>query len=310
MSRIKAKIVHLLPYPMVLWLKRVRGWVRAILLKVTHSKVTKEKIIEDLRKLGIREGNVLFVHSSLKSLGFVEGGADAVIDALIESVGKDGTIAMPSFTLAGSMAQTLKRGIVFNPKTSPSTVGAITEAFRKRKRVHRSIHPTHSICAFGANAKWITNGHENASTNFGQGTPLYKIMEADGIILGLGVEFGPVTFAHVLEDTITDFPIRVYCDKEYVAKVIDVNGLEREMRIKAHDSEVARTRIDKEEGRWIREFVTEYLSNQGFLRAGYVGGAKSWIIRARDLFAAQKGLLAEGITFFTTRQQYEEARMG
>jgi aminoglycoside 3-N-acetyltransferase len=200
--------------------------------------------------------------------------------------------------------------MVFNPKRSPSTVGVITEAFRKREGVHRSIHPTHSICAFGANAKWITNAHENAGTNFGQGTPLHKIMEAEGLILGLGIDFGPVTFIHVLEDTLGDFPIKVYCDKEYVAKVVGANGLEREMQIKAHDSEVSRTRIDKEEGRWIRGFVTEYLSNQGLLRTGCVGEAKSWIIRARDLFAAQRKLLAEGITFYTTRQQYEEAHMG
>ncbi len=264
-KKIKQHILKLLPDRVVLLLKAIRGKIRARRLRGTRPHVTKKQLINDLRKLGIQRGNIVFVHSSLKSIGFVEGGAETVIDALMETVGTDGALAMPCLSLIGSMAETLERGSIFDPKRTPSAVGAITEAFRKRQGVYRSIHPTHSVCASGAKAEWIKNGHENASTNFGPGTPLYKIMEEDGLIVGLGIDFGPVTFVHVIEDTIGDFPLRVYLDKEYVVKVIDDSGKEMEMKVKAHDREVARTRIDQKEGEWIRRFFTEYLTTKGFL---------------------------------------------
>ena len=268
--------------------------------------VTKEQILDDLRKLGLKEGDIILVHSSLTSIGYAESGADAVIDALMEAIGPDGTLAMPCLSLLGSMAETLERGLVFDVKRTPSTVGAITEAFRNRRGICRSFHPTHSVCAWGAKAEWITSGHDSASTNFGPGTPWYKIMEEGGFIMGLGIDFGPVTFVHVIEDTIDDFPIKVYCDKEYNAKVIDESGRETTMRVKAHDPKSSETRIDKEEGKWIRRFFTEYLAGKGFLRTGYVGKAKCWVIRAKDLFEAQKELLEQGITVYTTEEQYRE----
>jgi aminoglycoside N3'-acetyltransferase len=58
--------------------------------------VTKEELKRGLRKLGLKEGDTVGVHSSLSSFGYVEGGADAVIDALLEVVGEEGTIVMPT----------------------------------------------------------------------------------------------------------------------------------------------------------------------------------------------------------------------
>ncbi len=267
--------------------------------------ITKERILNNLRKLGLKEGDVIFVHSSLTSIGYVGRGAETVIDALIETVGPGGTLAMPSFSYAGSMLETLERGLVFDPKRSPSVVGAITEAFRKRQGVYRSIHPTHSVCAWGAKAEWITAGHEKASTNFGPGTPLHKIMEEGGLIVGLGVDFGPVTFVHIIEDTIDNFPIEVYCEREYDVSVINGSGREIVMKVKAHDPKISKTRIDHWEGKWIRNFFTEYLVTKGFLRTGYVGKAKCWVIKAKDLFEAQKELLRRGITVYTTKEEYK-----
>jgi len=307
MMKMKQRILKLLPDRVVILLKDVRGRARASRLQRTHPKIIKEQIVNDLRNLGIQKGDVIFVHSSLKSIGFVEGGTETVIDALTEAVGPDGTLAMPCFSLTGSMVETLEHGSVFDPKRTPSAVGAITEAFRRRPDVCRSIHPTHSVCAWGARAEWATSGHENAGTNFGPGTPFHKIMEEGGLIVGLGIDFGPVTFVHVIEDTINDFPLNVYCDKEYIATVIDNDGNEREMRVKAHDPKVARTRIDKEEGKWIRDFLTKYLTAKGFLQRGYVGEAKTWVVKAKDLFEVQQELLEWGLTVYTTEEQYRES---
>jgi aminoglycoside 3-N-acetyltransferase len=164
-TRTEQWAVRFLPARVVSLLRSVRSKIRAKRVQRTRPRVTKQQIVKDLRSLGIQEGSVIFVHSSLKSIGFVEGGAETVIDALMEAVGPEGTLTMPCLSVSGSMVKTLERGSVFDPKITPSTVGAITEAFRKRQDVCRSIHPTHSVCAWGAKAGWITSGHENAGSN-------------------------------------------------------------------------------------------------------------------------------------------------
>lgn len=266
--------------------------------------ISKNQIVSDLKDLGITNGDCLMVHSSLSSIGFVEGGPDTVIDALLEVLGPDGTLVMPCLFWVGSIDRTLKAlGGIFDPKTTPTILGRINETFRKRPGVYRSIHPTHSVCAFGAKAKLITEGHEKCNTTFGKGTPWYKLMELNGKILMLGVGEGQVTFYHVIEDVVNSFPVKVYDEKEYVFRVIDNDLKKTIMKVKAHNPEVTKTRIDAIlEGEWIRSYFRNYLTSRGFVNRGYIGGAKSWVIGARDLFEAQNELLEKNITIYTTKK--------
>ena len=58
----------------------------------------KDKLIDDLKALGLGRGDVVFTHSSLSALGWVEGGPQTVIDAMKESVSREGTLLFPAFT--------------------------------------------------------------------------------------------------------------------------------------------------------------------------------------------------------------------
>ena len=126
-------------------------------------------LIKDLINLGVKKGDVLVVHSSLKSMGKVDGGANTVIDALIEVVGKEGTILFPALTYSPCYS-TLK----FDVKNTPSCVGYISEVFRNRPDIIRSFHPTHSVCAFGKFAKEITKDHFIDDTPVGENSPFHK----------------------------------------------------------------------------------------------------------------------------------------
>ncbi len=129
-------------------------------MKRDSRPVMRDGLVADLRALGLAEGDLIMVHSSLRGLGFVEGGADTVVDALMEVVGSGGTLVFPAFTLAGTMKGTLDRGdYVFDPKRSPSSVGAISNAFLARSAVLRSVHPTHSVAAWGRLAEELTRTH-------------------------------------------------------------------------------------------------------------------------------------------------------
>ena len=94
--------------------------------------VTKNDILDGFNRLGIRPGDTFVSHSSLASFGHVEGGADAVVDALLECVAPGGTVIVPTMTF----------GSPFDPARTPSKCGAITEAFRKRPGAVRNL-PRH-----------------------------------------------------------------------------------------------------------------------------------------------------------------------
>ena len=147
-------------------------------------------ISADLRALGLAEGMNVVVHSSLSSLGWVEGGADAVIDALLAAIGKAGTLVMPTFTFPPVP--------VFDPLTTRSTVGLITETFRKRNGVLRSLHPTHSVAVFGPLARHFVDGHP-AATALGVDSPLHRLVLSGGYVLLLGVQHTSNAMVHVGE---------------------------------------------------------------------------------------------------------------
>ncbi len=145
-------------------------------------------LVSALRALGLRRGDRVIVHSALSAIGPVEDGANGVIDALLEVVGKEGTLLMPALS-AG----------VFDVAQSPARVGIIPETFRKREGVLRSFHPSHSVTAKGRLAEELTRGHLACPTACGEGTPYAKLMEQGGKILLLGVDQDRNTSLHTVE---------------------------------------------------------------------------------------------------------------
>ncbi|MFH1613462.1 MAG: AAC(3) family N-acetyltransferase [Planctomycetota bacterium] len=160
--------------------------------------VTKQDIIKGLKDMGLKAGNSVLVHSSLSSFGYVDGGADTVIDALLETVGKEGTVIVP--TLTGSPQLSCKNPPVFDVCNSPCWTGRIPETFRKRTEAIRSLHPTHSVAAIGAKATYFTEGHENCVTPCGENSPYHKLMKSGGYVLFIGVGLGNCTLMHTIEE--------------------------------------------------------------------------------------------------------------
>ena len=99
------------------------------------------KIKADLQELGVKNGDNLLVHSSLRSLGKVEGGAETVIRGMLEALGGEGTLLFPALSYVAVNAA----NPVFDVRNTPSCVGALPEYFRTRPGTVRSLHPTHSM---------------------------------------------------------------------------------------------------------------------------------------------------------------------
>jgi len=208
-----------------LWRKRVKHRVAQMLFRVD-----RRRIVETLTALGVERGATLCVHSSLSRLGHVVGGADTLIAALMEAIGPEGTLMMPSFPSAGSMQQRLDSGETFDVRESPSLVGHVTEVFRRRPDVMRSLHPTHAVCAWGSRAESLLDGHERSPTPYGDQTPygrLAAIPDARILMLETHVQ----SFLHHLQERV-EFP-NLFLDGEREAVIVDRKGVRRTVRTRA-----------------------------------------------------------------------------
>ena len=173
--------------------------------------VTKDMIKASLAEMDVRAGDAVFFHSSLKSIGYVIGGADAVIDAFLETVGPEGTLALPGLCLydwdrmsPAEIQDAWDRG------STPTYTGLIPETFRRRSGVMRSDNPTHSVTALGRHAVEITKDHENARGAewaagrpkwasrgaFGWDSPWDRLYKLDAKYLLIGVGFDRCTILH------------------------------------------------------------------------------------------------------------------
>lgn len=168
-----------------------------------NAQVTKKDIKTGLRKLGLKNGAIVGVHSSLSSLDYVDGGADAVIEALLEVVGQEGTIVMPTHSTniveVERTPEEIAMGVTwlykilpYDPKETPCSTGTIPETFRKWKGAIRSSHPTHSLAAIGPKAEELIEGW-------------HKSLQLDAYILLIGVGLSVCTAMHLAERRI-QFP--------------------------------------------------------------------------------------------------------
>lgn len=157
-----------------------------------------KRIASDAKKLGINKGDALLVHSSLRSLG----GATPreVIDGLLDALGEEGTLVFPAL----SYLNCNPNDPVFDYYETKSNIGALPEYFRKEvDGVIRSMNPTHSCCALGKNAEYITSGHILDNTPCGENSPFRRLMQLNGKILFIGCGMRPNTSMHAVEELST-----------------------------------------------------------------------------------------------------------
>ncbi|PRR81635.1 aminoglycoside N(3)-acetyltransferase [Clostridium vincentii] len=175
--------------------------------------LTKKDLIQQFKSCGVAEGQTIFVHTSLKKLGFVVGGAETLIRALLEIVGKEGTLMMPSQTWKNRDPSTgvhqeapeewwpiiRQNWPAYDKEVTPSiTMGIVAEMFRKWPGAKRTNHPARSIAAVGKHSEYITKEHD-LSNIFGENSPLDKLYKLDGYVLLIGVGYEKNTSLHLAE---------------------------------------------------------------------------------------------------------------
>lgn len=175
--------------------------------------VTVEAMVTNLRRLGVEPGQTLLVHSSLSSLGWVVGGAHAVVEALRTVVTESGTLVMPTQSAQYSnpslwsnppvpdhwVPQIRESMPAYRPEVTPTRdVGTIPEVFRTYPDVVRSAHPVYSFAAWGADADAVVADHA-LDCGLGEQSPLAAVYEREGTILQLGTTHDTNTSLHLAE---------------------------------------------------------------------------------------------------------------
>lgn len=239
-----------------------------------------EWLTTGLRDLGLTKGDAVLVHSSMKGLGHIDGGPNAVIDALLDTVGPTGTMLFP--TLTGTMADLPDNPPKIDLASTPCWTGLIPETARQRPDAVRSIHPTHSVVALGANQQQWTAGHELGKSPCDEMSPYHGLMELRGKILLLGgVDHDSNTSLHCLEE-LAGVPYHLQ-DDVTIGTVCLPNG----------DVVTVPNRLHLWQNRYsdrnlLRDFniITATMEAAGFQRSATIGKSTSTLIDAagmRDL---------------------------
>ena len=161
---------------------------------------SKEQLRADLQYLQIKRSDTLLIHSSMKSIGEVDGGADSVLDMLMEYFADDGLLVFPTLSYRDVNAESPR----FDVRNTPACTGILPELFRQRSGVVRSLHPTHSVAAFGRDAVSFTANHENASTPAPVGSPWWKLLQRRGKIMFIGTTINCNTFLHGVDEWVNE----------------------------------------------------------------------------------------------------------
>ena len=161
----------------------------------THSK---EQLKRDLGALGVSAGDTVLMHSSYRSLGGIEDGAEGFFSAFMELLGPEGTLILPALSYESVTRQQPEFHLAF----TPSCVGYLPEFFRTQfPGVIRSMHPTHSCCLFGRRAVELAADNEQDETPVGPHSPFAKLPKVGGKILMLGCGLDHNTSMHGVEET-------------------------------------------------------------------------------------------------------------
>ena len=168
------------------------------------TEVFQKDVCAAFKNIGAVEGDTVIFHSSLKSMGHVDGGPLTVINGVLDAAGTGGTVAAPTLWWDGKKEKTPDK---FDIKNSPAYNGAIADAMRADSRSLRSNHYSHSISAIGAGATELVSEHGTGrlypdpwnETAFSEKSPWTKLYERDALYCFIGCTMNVYTMKHWIE---------------------------------------------------------------------------------------------------------------
>jgi aminoglycoside 3-N-acetyltransferase len=231
---------------------------------------TRERIVEDLREMRLRAGDAVLVHASMRAVGPVEGGADTLVDALIEVVGAEGVILVPSFNRRNRVNED-GLGACFELGPCREQVGILGERAAAHPDAHVSSHPTLAFSAIGRNAEFLT-ASVPLHYPLGENSPLARLYQLDGRILLIGVGHEVNAAIHLAE---------CWADAPYAR---------RKATVRMEDGSIAEMEGSPECSAGFTK-IERVLRQARIIRSGYVGNAPSQSMRMQHAVSMAREML-------------------
>lgn len=255
-------------------------------IEMAHTHI--EDLLFDLRKAGFKDSDTVLLHSSLKSFGDVKG--EDVLKAF-KTYFKNGLVILPTH----SWAQIREDNSVFDIKDTPSCVGALTNLALQDKDFKRSMHPTHSVCAFGKGRDEYLQHDLNQTTPVSPTGCFGVLHQYQAKIVFLGAPLSKNTFIHSIEEEM-GVPDR-FTDKIYHF-ISRGDGMELEYNMPRHYS-TKRDHLSENYTKLLPHFLA-----RGIAKQGYIGNSKTIIVDAKKCYLYVKDLLKRNIHLFDDEEDY------
>lgn len=248
----------------------------------SSQPATRGSLVADLRALGVEPGMTVMAHVSLSSIGYVAGGAHAVVLALLDAVGESGTLVMPTHStdltdpaewsnppVPADWCDRIRDAMpAYDPLMTPTRqMGAVVECFRHVPGLIRSDHPAVSAAAVGSNATVVTADHE-LRDGLGERSPQGRLYELDGHVLLIGVTHANNTSLHLAERR--SAPPDAQWRQQSSPLLVD--GERRWVTYECLDDDPSDF-----------ETIGEVFARSGLERTGPVGAGSGRLMRSRDV---------------------------
>ena len=262
-------------------------------LKKWYAPLSEKEFRKVLtQELLIKEGSIVFIHSSVDNLN-ISFDTLRLLEILLETVGKSGTLVFPCWHFTYRAEDYLKSGKLFDVRRSPSALGMLSEMARRYPGAHRSLHPTNSIFAIGKHAAEITGEHHLDIYPCGEKSPYYLAMKLGGIIAGIGVNTNFMSFVHCPEDILkAQFPVKTRLDNIFEAKVKKADGTSEIIKTLAAHPQIKHNDING--------FLKKYISRK-VCRNITIRGNRFFVAQSNELFDAMVELAKEDKTIYTRK---------
>jgi aminoglycoside 3-N-acetyltransferase len=279
-----------LPPPLKLWLKARaaaarRAWV------ARFRSYDAPALRRALHELGIRPGDSVMLHSAFSREHGFRGGVEELTDVFIDAVGPDGHLLMVSLPYRSSSLDYLAKLKHFDVRRTPSMMGLVSEFFRRRPDVLRSLHPTHPVLVRGPRAAWFVDAHPGCRHPCGPDTPFDRLAAVDGKALFFNVPFATYTFFHYLEHLVApQLPFALYTDEPVEVPVIDHVGNARTV--------VTHVYTQAAIGRRRFQVLEDALRRRGLIQSCRIGATRMEAVKVRDTIDCVLEMARRGEFFY------------
>jgi aminoglycoside 3-N-acetyltransferase len=287
--KLKKVIFKILPLDTFIRLRsRYRSFLKTIYRPLSGAEFSK--ILTE--QLGVRKGSVVFIHSSIDNLN-IRFDVISLLDILIETVGEEGTLLFPAWHFNYRAEDYLRKKLVFDIRRSPSVMGLLSEAARRHPAAVRSIHPINSIVALGKNASELVGAHGSSIYPCDEMSPYYKLMQFDGLVIGIGVDTNFLSFVHCPEDVMKEqFPVKTRLDEVFEATVKTKDG-----QLKTVSTLASHPQIKNND---ITAFANKYI-DPSICRNLNIHGNRFFVARSAALFEEMVKLAKENKTIYNDK---------